>query len=201
METATEKVEPTQVDTQAVEPTKVLTEQDKDQIIRELRDENAKRRVNSKEVDTELARLRELEQQVKEQTTKKLEEEGKFKELLLEREKELEALKPLKELTEKYESSFKAQFEEELKGLSETMTEMINKAGGNYAEKLDFAKKLKSEMGVKSNSPGAEAPGTSYTGGDSKALLESIRTEKDMVKKSEMIYELKSKNPQLYNQL
>lgn len=200
-----EKVEPTQ-------ETKVLETENKDngfsslpeetqKEIKNLREENAKRRVGNKEEKDELIRLRELETNVKEQKEKKLEEEGKIKELLEIKDKELEALKPIKDLNIKYEETFKKQLEEELKGLSDNMVAMVNGAGQNYAEKLAYAKTVKSEMSVSKNSPGFEAPGTSYTGGDHKIAINEIRNEKDMIKKAEMLFQLKNKNKQIYNQI
>ena len=67
---------------------------------------------------------------------------------------------------------------------------MVNDAGKNYAEKLELAKNIKSEISVGKNSPGFEAPGTSYTGGDHKSVLDQYNIETDMTKKAKMLFDL-----------
>ena len=116
-----------------------------------------------------------------------------YKTLLEKKEAELAELKSVSEINAKHEEYFKLQLEDELKTMTEGMAKIVTDSGKDTASQLQMAKQLKSEMGVGVNSPSADRPSAIASTGDVTTLAETIKTETDMLKKSKMIFELKSK--------
>jgi len=136
-----------------------LSEEDKSAIIA-LRKENADKRVKAKAAIEELEQLKE-EKRLNDEA--KMLEDGKLKELLESKDKELKSLKPLEDKVTSYEGYFIAQLEEVMKELPETQRELISSTDMDVAKKLEWSQKLIKEVnGLKpipdSVRPGGKAP-------------------------------------------
>lgn len=136
-----------------------LSDDDK-QLILQLRDEAAKKRLKAKEAMTELEKLKAEKKASEEQ---KMIEDGKLKELLEARESELKELTPLKDKVSSYEAFFESELEQNLKELPEAQAELINATKMDVAKKLEWAKKLQKEVNglkptIDSVRPGGKAP-------------------------------------------
>jgi len=156
-----------------------------------LRHENAQKLNNASKEDYE--RLKKIEAEYSLEQEKTLKEQGEYKTLLEKKEAELAELVGVSEINAKHEEYFKVQLEDELKTMTEGMAKIVSESGKDIASQLQMAKQLKSEMGVGVNSPSADRPSAQASTGDVTTLAETIKTETDMLKKSKMIYELKSK--------
>lgn len=164
-----------------------------------LRHENAQKINNGSKEEYERLKKIEAEYAAKQEET--LKEQGEYKTLLEKKEAELAELKSVSEINARHEEYFKLQLEDELKTMSEGMAKIVSESGKDTASQLQMAKQLKSEMGVGVNSPSADRPSAIASTGDVTSLAETIKTETDMVKKSTMIFELKSKADAFSNQV
>jgi chromosome segregation ATPase len=169
--------------------------------IEELLNENASRRVKNKELNEELGDLRKLREELEARKTAEMAEQGKYKELLEEREKKLAELSPLPEKVTKYEQVFKGQLEAEIKDLPETLSKLILDSGKDVAEQLEMARSLKAELGKSTSSPGAERPGGDVMTQDVSQLVDKYKKETDIMKRSVMLQEIKLKMPEVWKTL
>ena len=76
---------------------------------------------------------------------------------------------------------------------------MISNSGKNTIAKIDMAIAIKAEKGISVDSPGAQRVGGNHGEGDGNQLLQEIHAEKSMVKKAQMLSDLKSLRRDLWN--
>jgi len=111
-------------------------------------------------------KLAEFERKEKEREEALLQEQGKFKELLEERQKELDSLKPGAERWTKYEERITSKIETIRKGLPETKAKWLDKFQGDIVDKLDMAEELAAEATTKppiaSDRPGGKGAENSF---------------------------------------
>ena len=167
--------------------------------IKKLRNENAQKINNGTRDDYK--RLQELEQTYRQEQEAKLKEEGRYKELLEQQTEKIINLTAYEEKVKKYESYFEAQLEDAKKGLSEGLIEVVNNSNGSPADKLVLVSKLKAEMGQVTNSPGSDRPAGGATAGDVSTLVNQIKNEPDIRKRSTMIFELKGRSDSIAKQV
>lgn len=185
-----------------VEPAKTYTKEETDAYINKIQDENAKHRIKSKELDDQLKAGNEAKEALKKIEETKLAEEGKYKELLEAKDKELDEYKVDKSLLDKYEAVFKIDLENELKGLGESTVKMITDSGKPIADQLEMAREIRKENGLNTNSPASAKAGGSLS--DSKgeeAILKEYHEERDHLKKLNMLEEIKTKMPHVYEKI
>jgi hypothetical protein len=142
--------------------------------------------------------LEKFKKQSEIENEKKLEEEGKFKELLEAKEKRLSELEGVNEKLQRHEERAKKKIEEVIKELPDSFKNLILKFDGDLDEKLSYAEELKKELGKKTSSPASERPGG---GAAPEITIDMINNEKDIVKKMEMMTILKQTMPQEYAKL
>jgi hypothetical protein len=220
MEIAKEAIESASVDskkedTAKIEDQKIETQENEDvnefdslpektkEEIRKLRRESADRRIKTKELQTQLNELKEVKEQYEEDQKKKLEEDGKLKELVDMQSKEIEELKLIKEANAKYEAYFQDKLDQEIKGLGKETTELILSSDKTISDKLEAVRKIKAEINKNTNSPASVRIGNTDGNGNVnlETMLSKIKNESDMKKKTKMIFEVKDKYPGLYEQI
>jgi hypothetical protein len=160
-----------------------LDEATKSEIL-SLRKEAKDRRLKYKELSAEFEKMKDENAKSKEA---KLIEEGKIQELLEERTKELEELKPLRDKLNTYETQFEAQLEAIVSKLSKDQQELISESGWDIAKKLTWANKLAEQAKVVSNGPDSKRPGgdinaddvnlDDYTGPQGRIKLAKLKLE------------------------
>jgi hypothetical protein len=121
-----------------------------------LRNEAKERRLKSKELQKQLDEMKAVQDKANEQ---KLIDEGKIKELLEERTKELDSLKPLVEKVQTYEQQFETQLEAVVSKLSSEQQDLIKESGLPLTKKLNLANSLIKQVDVKPNGPDSKRPG------------------------------------------
>jgi len=166
-----------------------LNEEDRKEILA-LRKEAADRRVKAKEIEQELNKMK-REQQKREE--ERLIEEGKIKELLDVKEKEIETLVPLREKVSNYEQYFQDQLEIAMGKLTETQKEFINDSDMTIEKKLKWAIKFSSEGLAPAAPPDSVRPG-------GKAPTEKINISEYLGPVGRIkLVELKKTNPNLFD--
>lgn len=155
-------------------------------MIEELRRENSQRRKVSEDLDKRLAAI---EDEKRKQTEAKLAEEGKFKELLSEKEKRIADLAALEQEVLEHRQFFQAELDAKLKGLTDVQKELVEAANLSLAKKVEMANRLLAEK------PGSNSPG----GKPGKQTLTEAQLE-DVLKPENwrQLSELSVKNPELY---
>lgn len=169
--------------------------------IKTLRDENKTNRIKAQTLEDQakqgaeaLARLKEIEES-------KLKDEGKINELLENTKKELEALKGVDQENEQYKSMFQKDLEAEVADLPENLQMIVNNSGDSLVNKLETARTLKAELGIKkTNSPAPERGGVFANTESEDKMIQQFRDEKNITKKQSMLMEIK-KIPQVYKKL
>jgi chromosome segregation ATPase len=132
-----------------------LSEEDKNKILR-LRRESADRRTQIKELKEELNTIKTKTQKQEED---KLIEDGKLKELLDEKQKQLDELSGIKDENDKLKTHFEKQLEAATNKLSKEQQELINDSGWDVAKKLEWALRFSDKTLSKNDSPDAKRPG------------------------------------------
>lgn len=125
-----------------------------------LRNEAKDRRLKNKDLQKELEELKSIVNKAKED---KMIEEGKLQELLGEKEKELESLKPLAEKVAAYEKQFETQLDAVVSKLTPEQQELINDSGWSLDKKLTWATKLAEQIPLTPNGPDSKRPGGDQT--------------------------------------
>lgn len=169
--------------------------------IEELLNENASRRIKNKELNDQLGEFATLKEQIEANKKKELEEQGKYKELLEDRETKLKEMLPLADKVKKYEEVLSKDLEKEIETLPETLKKMISESGKDKAEQLEMARSLRAELGQSTSSPGTERPGGDVATQDVQSLVDKYRVETDMNIKMGMLYDIKAKFPEVYKKL
>ena len=162
--------------------------------IERLRDENKTTRLKAAEYEKKLAdeaAARKVEEE------KKLVDDGKLKELLTVKEKEIAALKAIEEKNKSYEGFFSKQLEEKLKTLSETQREMITDSGQDLAKKLEWADKLNAERGIGTDSPG----GTPSRKDSSLSLVQKFKDAKNTQERAAILFEAEKFDKAAYKEI
>lgn len=142
--------------------------------------------------------LQDLQTKMNSEYEKKLAEDGKLKEALDLKDKRLKELEMAQEKLLKYEEKATLNLKEILKKMPESIQKLIEGFNGDLSEKLQYAEQLKLEFTKKNNSIGSERPGGNV---NIDINLDDIKKEKDNVKKAEMMFALKQKDPQAYQRL
>jgi hypothetical protein len=140
---------------------KDLTLPDAEKMILQLRAENASRRLKEKETSERLKLLSELEEKARKSEEERMANDGKLKELLDLKEKEINDLKPLKDYHAKSETYFGGKLEAAMKSLTEAEREVIGQIPGSSVDRLAAAEKLISARGGASNDDLGGRPGQS----------------------------------------
>jgi hypothetical protein len=167
-----------------------LDDATKTEIIK-LRRESAERRVKAKEIQTELESLK-AEREAEKQ--RKMEEDGKLKELLDIKSKELEELQGVKKEKELYDSIFKEQLETAIGKLSTTQAELIAESGLSIGDKLKWANRLAQESTTKKDSPDSTRPG-----GDGE-IIKDINLDDYAGKEGRLrLAQLQTTNPKMFD--
>ena len=192
------KVEPETTESETKHSTDPVELQRK---IEELLNENASRRIKNKELNEQLGEYTKLKAEIEANKEKELSEQGKFKELLEDREKKLQELSPLADKVKKYEEVLSKDLEKEIDTLPETLKKMISESGKDKAEQLEMARSLRAELGQSTSSPGVERPGGDVMTQDVQSLVDKYRAETDMMVKMGMLAEIKAKFPEVYKKL
>lgn len=179
-----EKKEPEKTEHPVLDNLEHLTEKDK-QVYEELRRENAKRRIRNKELEKE---INDIQSKIKKQEENKLKEDGKLKELLEAKEKELEEMQPLKDELEQYKLLLSEQLEAELKKLPAKQRDLITESTLSQVEKIKWAKTLSESVRTQGDSPDSARPGgdvplpdiklSDYEGPEGRKKLIEIRNTK-----------------------
>lgn len=166
--------------------------------IRKLREENAARRIKAKELEDKVAELDRIKAEYDKEKQRKLEEDGKLKEIIELKDKELQNFQGTKEKMEKYEKYFSDRLEAEMKGLTETQIEELNSYNLSVEEKLKWINNRKAEKGISVNSPSSERPGGGVK--DYAAVIKEY-LEGNLKKKSEILFNSKANDKTLYQTL
>lgn len=136
-----------------------------------------------KGLKNELSEFKTAQEKAREQ---KLVEDGKYKELLEEKEKQLSDLMGVKERADKYDAYFQSKLEKAKEGLSDVQAKLVEGFNGSLEEKLQMAEELQSSIPQRTSSPGAARPGSNdsprfdlkdYTGADGNAKLTKLYYE------------------------
>ena len=134
-----------------------------------------------KSLKSELTEFKTAQESAREQ---KLAEEGKYKELLEEKEKQLADLVPVKEKADNYDAYFEKRLEEAKEGLTEIQIKAVEGFNGSLADKVAMADEFKGVTPTRTSSPGAERPGSNtspkfnlddYLGSDGAEKLTKLR--------------------------
>jgi hypothetical protein len=182
---STEEKEPG-AQSQAQEAPKTYSED----YVKELRNENAARRVREKELADKLAKIEEATAA----------DQGKYKELY---EKQQERLKAVDEQTaelEAYRQSTIAEIDILKKGMDKDTAKMLDELPANLTarQRLEWARKL---AGNKPNLPAQERPGAAQeSGGTTDTVIEAYR-KSSKAERVGMLLKYKQSNPKLYEQL
>ena len=102
-------------------------------------------------------RFDELEAERKKNEDAKLLEEGKYKDLLESKEKELTELQGAAEERDGYREFFEKKLESTLEGLTDLQKKAVNGFNGTISEKLEMAEEFKGTV----STPSASSPGSS----------------------------------------
>jgi DNA repair exonuclease SbcCD ATPase subunit len=165
-------------------------------VIRELRDENAKRRNNEKTLKSQIEEFNQLKSELDAQKEAKLKEDGKLQELITEKEKQIQGYEPKLKTLQQMEDFIQKELDARMAGLKEEDREWVNNLSVSLVEKFDAAKRLSSNTGKPLDSPGSERPGGTHE--NAKEIFKSLDEEKDINKRSALLSELEKKSPQLY---
>lgn len=168
-----------------------------------LNRENAARRIKAKELQQQLD---EINAQASKQEDARMVEEGKLKEVLDKREKELESLRSVKSENEAYKAHFEKMLEDKLSTIDQQKADLITKSNMTLKEKVEMASMLSQESKAleQSNSPDSTRPGgevpsepidlDQYTGPQGRSNL--IRLQVSNPKKYQQVLELKKQKDQ-----
>ncbi len=159
--------------------------------IKELREESKTARLKLKEIEDKNADAVKL----------KLVEDGKLQELIEAQNTELETYKGIKETNDKNNEYFNKILETEVDGLSESIKEMILSSDKLTVEKIEMAKKIKSEQGTKSSSIGSESIGSITTTVQDDSVAKEFRDLKTSKERSAYMMQLEATNPELLKKL
>lgn len=181
-----------------VEVKKEFTKEETEAYINKIQDENARSRINNKELKENLKAGNDAIEALKKIEDGKLADEGKYKELLDAKDEELAEFKTDKTLLGQYEAVFQKNLDDELKGLGESTIKMINESGKSVVEKLEMTQAIKKEAGLNTNSPGGERPGAASGTKGEDAILKEYNSETDKLKKVKLLKEIRIKMPELY---
>ena len=168
-----------------------LSDKDKAEYLK-LRDESAARRIKNRELNEELERLK---SEISKQTEQKMLEDGKLKELLDTKQKELDELNPIREKFELYENYFTDQLEAILTTLTPGQRQLIDESGWDVAKKLSTAEMFRKEIVNIADGIGSKRPGPDVDVKDIK--LEDYQGVEGRAK----LIRLKNDNPKLYEQI
>lgn len=161
-------------------------------------DYNHKLRLEAK--DSRL-KLENLEKEKQESEKKKLEEDGNYKELLEKQGTELEGLKSVQSENQKNKEYFNKVLDSELEGLGDSVKEMILSSNNLIVEKIEMAKKIKSEQGLKTNSVGSETIGSGTSTVQDTTIKEEFRALKTPKERQAYMNKLKAQDPQALEKL
>jgi len=154
-----------------------------------LRNEAKERRLKTKELQKQLDELNAASEKAKQD---KLIEEGKIQELLDERTKEVESLKPLAEKISEYEKQFETQLEAEVSKLNPEQQELINESGLPLIKKLNLAKSLSKQIEKPKDGPDSKRPGGDFNADD--INLEDYKGKEGRIK----LVKIKQDNPKKF---
>ena len=161
--------------------------------IESLRKEAAKYRTRSKEMSDYKSKAEEYEKIIEERRIA----EGQYKELYESQKEEVETLKSAKARLDAIEEQFQEKLENEMKNLTETQKEIVSSLQADVETKLNYVDKLKKEMNINRSSPASDRPNLSGAQLQTD-IMEKINEEKDIRKRTKMLFELKRKNPELF---
>ena len=132
-----------------------LSDEDRNKVL-SLRKEAADRRVKNKELTKELEAIKSKIQKAEED---KLIEDGKLKELLDEKQKQLDDLLSIKDENDKLKTHFEKQLEAAMKKIGKEQRELLDDSGWDVAKKLEWALRFSDNNLSKNDSPDAARPG------------------------------------------
>ena len=167
-----------------------LDEKSKKEIIK-LRRESAEKRVKNKDLQ---AQLDALNLKNKQEEEKKMAEDGRLKELLTNKEAEIESLKIEAAEKKLYEQTFTEQLDTILKKLPTSQRELIHESKMSLAEKVKWATRFESE-GVQTPGPDSRRPG-------GEAVEKEIKlTDYVGLEGQKRLIALRDTNPKLYQRI
>ena len=135
-------------------------------------------------------RLASVEQKEQEEREKKMQEEGKLKELLEEKEKKIADLSKLEERLKAQDEYFNKRLEDVTSGLDETQKALIEGYSGDVAQKLELAQKL-------AGSSTAQPIASGRAGGSAVNEADLDKSKYSIAELTAMRYD----NPKQYNQI
>ena len=134
-------------------------------------------------------KIRAIEAKTEAERVAKLEEDGKYKELLTEKEKELERLTTEANRAKRYDDFFGEQLKEITAKLDDKKRKLIDGYNGDNAEKLELAKSL-----IEEGKPGIAAARVGGSAYSTEQLDKSKYTIQQLVS-------MRHENPELYKKI
>ena len=196
IENEEKKIEP------IIEDVKTYSFEEQSDYIAKLKDENAKNRIKNAELKESSRAGNDAIETLKKIEETKLADEGKYKEILEAKDKELSEMKVDKELLDKYEIVFKKDLDDEIKGLGESTVKMILESGKPVADQLEMARAIRKESGLNSNSPASQKAGGGLSDSNGEdAITKEYNEERDPLKRANLYMEIKEKMPHLITKL
>lgn len=159
--------------------------------VKELRDENAKWRTKSKDMETKLGEYQEIEQE-------KLKEDGKYKELLEAQTEKVKSLEALEVEVADYRSDFQSQIDDLKKKMDKDSESLFASLPESLSVKsrLQWAQKLTAKNNIQPSDP---RPGAASQ--ETADQVVAAFRKGDIRVKSEMLSRYSHENKSIYEQL
>uniref|UniRef100_A0A6M3LZQ1 Uncharacterized protein n=1 Tax=viral metagenome TaxID=1070528 RepID=A0A6M3LZQ1_9ZZZZ len=164
--------------------------------VRQLREEAKRHRLKAEGYAAELEPLKNKASEYEAQQAKILEEQGKYKELYENAQKEIERKNELEKRLSAIDKTFAEELDSLKKGLSEDDIKIIDDLSVPVEQKLRLARTMTGKRTVSNDLPDARPGGSNFGGAD--ALLKEYGETTNDQRKTEILFDLERHFPKVY---